>query len=209
MKKYSFYIGRFQLHTSEKELKDLSMAWLLISIAFAILRTSENGMQGFMSKGFLVMIIISAVTVGIAFLFHELAHKIVAQKYNCWAEFRADITMLVLAVMMSFLGFVFITPGAVMIFGHITKRQNGIISLAGPTTNIMLAILMLPLLFIEKTGIWNEIIISGYIINAWLALFNMIPLWNFDGAKIWAWNKVTYIITALIAAVLIFIFFVR
>lgn len=209
MKKYSFYIGRFQLHTSEKELKDLFMAWLLISIAFAILRTSGNGMQGFISKGFLVMTIISAVTVGIAFLFHELAHKIVAQKYNCWAEFRADITMLVLAVMMSFLGFVFIAPGAVMIFGHITKRQNGIISLAGPTTNIMLAILMLPLLFVEKADIWNEIIISGYIINAWLALFNMIPLWNFDGAKIWAWNKVVYIITALIAAVLILIFFVR
>lgn len=209
MKKYSFYAGKFQLHTSEKELKDLFMAWLLISIAFAIVRTSGSGMQEFMSKGFLMMMIISAVTVGIAFLFHELAHKVVAQRYKCWAEFRADITMLVLAVFMSFLGFVFIAPGAVMIFGHITKKQNGIISLAGPLTNIILAILMLPMLFIETTGIWKEIISSGYIINAWLALFNMIPLWNFDGTKIWAWNKTAYIITALSAAVLIFIFFIR
>lgn len=209
MKKYSFQSGRFKLHTSEKELKDLFIAWLLISVAFAIVRTSGNEMQEFMSTGFLVMIIISAVTVGIAFLFHELAHKIVAQNYNCWAEFRADTTMLTLAVFMSFLGFVFIAPGAVMIFGYITKRQNGIISLAGPATNIILAILMLPLLFIETIGVWKEIIVSGYIINAWLALFNMIPLWNFDGAKIWAWNKTAYIITALSAAVLIFIFFIR
>ncbi len=211
MKKYSFYAGKFQLHTSEKELKDLFIAWLLISIAFAIVRTAETGLtiSGFFSKAFLMMIIISAVTVGIAFLFHELAHKIVAQRYNCWAEFRADTTMLVLAVLMSFLGFVFIAPGAVMIFGHITKRQNGIISLAGPATNIILAILMLPLLFMETAGIWKEIILSGYIINAWLALFNMIPLWNFDGAKIWAWNKTAYIVTAIIAAFLVFIFFMK
>jgi len=110
---------------------------------------------------------------------------------------------------MSFLGFVFIAPGAVMIFGNITKRQNGIISLAGPLTNISLAIIMLPLLFVEITGILKEIILSGYIINSWLALFNMIPLWNFDGTKIWRWNKTVYIITALSSAILIFIFFIR
>lgn len=198
------------MHTSEKELKDLLIAWLLISIAFAIVRTTDAGLSisGFLSHAFLIMIAISAATVGIAFLFHELAHKIVAQRYNCWAEFRADTTMLVLAVMMSFLGFVFIAPGAVMIFGNITKKQNGLISLAGPLTNIVLAIILLPLLFLNITGIWNEIIISGYIINAWLALFNMIPLWNFDGAKIWAWSKTAYFMTAIFAAFLIFIFFI-
>jgi Zn-dependent protease len=211
MKKYSFYIGKFQLHTSEKELKDLILAWLLISVAFAIVRTADTGLTvaGFFSSTFLIMIAISAITVGVGFLFHELAHKIVAQKYHCWAEFRADTTMLVLAVLMSFLGFVFIAPGAVIIFGNITKKQNGLISLAGPLMNIILAILILPLLFLNITGIWEEIIISGYIINAWLALFNMIPVWNFDGAKIWAWNKTAYFITILTAAFLIFIFFIR
>jgi Zn-dependent protease len=199
------------LHTSEKELKDLLIAWLLISLAFAIVRTSDTGLTvaRFLSNTFLTMIIISALTVGIGFLFHELAHKVVAQRYHCWAEFRADTTMLVLAVFMSFLGFVFIAPGAVMIFGNITKKQNGLISLAGPLTNIVLAIILLPLLFLNITGIWNEIILSGYIINSWLALFNMIPLWNFDGAKIYAWNKIAYFTTVIFAAFLVFIFFVR
>lgn len=211
MKRYSFYAGKFQLHTSDKELKDLLIAWIMVSIAFAIVRTADTGLtvSGFFSNTFLIMIAISAVTVGLGFLFHELAHKIVAQRYNCWAEFRADTTMLVIAVLMSFLGFVFIAPGAVMIFGNITRKQNGKISLAGPLTNIILAIILLPLLFIGFTGIWGEIIISGYIINAWLALFNMIPAWNFDGAKIWAWNKTVYITTAVIAAFLVFIFFMK
>ncbi|MGV8151098.1 MAG: metalloprotease [Candidatus Woesearchaeota archaeon] len=211
MKRYSFYTGKFQIHTSDKELKDLLIAWVLVSLAFAIVRTTETGLTltGFLSTTFLTTIIISAITVGLGFLLHELAHKAVAQHYKCWAEFRADLTMLALAVLMSFLGFVFIAPGAVMIFGNITKKQNGIISIAGPLTNIAIAIILLPLLFLEITGIWKEVVLSGYIINAWLALFNMIPLWNFDGAKIYAWNKIIYFATLILSAALVFLFFIR
>ncbi|HIH54409.1 metalloprotease [Candidatus Woesearchaeota archaeon] len=203
MQKYSYYLGKFQLHSSDKEIKDLVIAWIFISIAFAIVRSSGD----YLSNKFLILIAISAVTVGLGFLLHELAHKVVAQHYHCWAEFRADMTMLILALLMSFLGFVFIAPGAVMIFGNINKRQNGIISLAGPLTNIIIAILLLPLLFISTSSLWKEIISAGYLINAWLGLFNMIPLWNFDGIKIWRWSKLAYIVTLIIAAILIFIFF--
>lgn len=212
MKKYSFYTKNFQLHTSEKEIKDLFIAWLLISVTFAILYSTNLNIiniNEFLSKKFIIQILISGITVGIAFLFHELAHKIVAQKYNCWAEFRADITMLIIALFMSFLGFVFIAPGAVIIYGTITKKQNGIISIAGPLTNIILALIFLPFLFLETSGIWKNIISSGYIINSWLALFNMIPFWNFDGAKIWRWNKTVYITTIIISAILIMIYFIK
>lgn len=209
MKNYSYYIGKFEIHTSDKELKDLFIAWILVSIAFAIVRTQELNINLLLSTEFLTTMLISAITVGLGFLLHEMAHKVMAQRYHCWAEFRADITMLTLAVIMSFLGFVFIAPGAVIIFGNINKKQNGIIAFAGPVTNLVIAILMLPLLFSNLPGIWNEIIISGYIINAWLALFNMIPLWNFDGSKIYAWNKPIYFITVILAAILVFIFFIR
>jgi Zn-dependent protease len=213
MKKYSLYIKKFQLHTSDKELKDLLIAWILISITFAIVRSTsieQTNILGVISKQFLITIIISAITVGLGFLLHELAHKVVAQHYKCWAEFRADMTMLMMALLMSFLGFVFIAPGAVMIFGHINKKQNGIISLAGPLINIIIAVLFLPLLFINITNpIWKEIINSGFLINAWLGLFNMIPLWNFDGAKIWRWSKTAYFTTTIVSATLIFIFFMK
>ena len=207
---YSFYSrnGRFALHTSKKEIKDLFIAWLFVSVAFAIVR-NDSGL-GIFNLKFLTLIIISAITVGLGFLLHELAHKVVAQKYHCWAEFRADITMLVLALLMSFLGFVFIAPGAVMISGNINNKQNGIISMAGPLTNMVLAILLLPLIFINIANpLWKEVISSGYLINAWLALFNMIPLWNFDGIKIYRWNKKTYFTMLATSTLLIFVFFMK
>lgn len=199
------------IHTSNTELKDLLIAWLFVSIAFAIARTADKGItfNTFISIEFLIFMIISAATVGIAFLFHELAHKIVAQRYKCWAEFRADINMLMMGVLISFLGVVFIAPGAVMIFGHINQRQNGIISMAGPLTNIILAIILLPFTFMNfSSWIINEIIASGYLINAWLALFNMIPLWNFDGAKIYAWNRKVFFALIILAIFLVFLYFV-
>ncbi|MGV8171574.1 MAG: hypothetical protein ACP5OA_02665 [Candidatus Woesearchaeota archaeon] len=204
--------GKTTINTSNKEIKDLALAWLFVSFAFAIARTADKGItfSTFFSKEFFIFMIISAVTVGLAFLLHELAHKIVAQKYNCWAEFRADLNMLVMGVLISFLGVVFIAPGAVMIYGNITNKQNGKISMAGPLTNIVIAIIILPLLFIDfSSGILKEILVSGYLINAWLALFNMIPLWNFDGAKIYAWNHKIFYIMILLAVSLIFFYFIR
>jgi Zn-dependent protease len=210
-RQYSFSSGKFTIHSSAKELKDLLLAWLFVSFAFAIARAvggNDISVSTFISTGFAIMIIISAATVGLAFLLHELMHKIVAQRYHCWAEFRADITMLVLGVLMSFMGIVFIAPGAVMIYGHIDKRQNGRISMAGPLTNIIIAILLLPLLFMHfQSNIITQIIQFGFLINAWLALFNMIPLWNFDGAKIYAWNKKIFFTMILAAAFLLFVYF--
>jgi Zn-dependent protease len=52
--------------------------------------------------------------------------------------------MLLLALGMSFLGFVFAAPGAVHIKGYINKMQNGIFSLAGPLMNLILALVFLP-----------------------------------------------------------------
>jgi Zn-dependent protease len=202
--------GNFSIHTSNKEIKDLLVACLFVSMAFAVARTTESGLTLglFFSTKFLVLMIISAVTVGCAFLLHEMAHKVVAQHYRCWAEFRADIIMLTLGLFMSFVGIVFLAPGAVIIFGDITQKQNGKISMAGPLMNIILAIVLLPLLFANfSSGILREIITSGYLINAWLALFNMIPLWNFDGAKIYAWNKKVFFSMIIVSALLIFVFF--
>jgi Zn-dependent protease len=213
--KYSFHSRnkKFELHTSKQEIKELLIAWLLISITFAIARSQESGKSissGILSAGFLYLIIISAITVGLAFLLHELAHKVVAQRYKCWAEFRMDIRMLMMALIMSFLGVIFIAPGAVIIFGHINKRQNGIISLAGPATNIIIALLLLPALLMDVSNpLMREIIQSGFLINSWLALFNMIPLWNFDGAKILRWSKIVYAITIVIAALLTLFFFMK
>jgi Zn-dependent protease len=33
---------------------------------------------------------------------------------------------------------------------------------------------------------------QGFAINAWWAFFNLLPFPNFDGPKIFRWNKVVY-----------------
>jgi Zn-dependent protease len=173
------------ISTSESEIKDLLKAWVAISAAFAIILSDSF-------SDLYLKFIIASLTVGVGFLLHEMGHKIVAQKYGCFAEFRSFDNMLVLAVAMSFLGFIFAAPGAVMISGHVTRKRNGKISAAGPLVNLALALIFMSLAFLELPNLFKDIVLYGFIINTWLALFNMIPFWLFDGQKILKWNKIVY-----------------
>jgi Zn-dependent protease len=195
------YIGK--INTSDTELRDLVKAWVAISIAFAIVLNKFPNLKA-LGLGFYEVFIISAITVGTGFLLHELGHKIVAQRFGCFAEFRSFDQMLILALIMSLFGFVFAAPGAVMINGPVGVRRNGKISAAGPIVNLALSLFFLSILLIPPTGLLRVIAFYGFFINSWLALFNMIPVWNFDGAKILRWNKSVY--GAIVAVALGFMF---
>lgn len=183
----------FGYTTSEKEIKDLIRAWIIISVAFAFIL----GGRGIFSIEFLKSLIIALIAVGTGFVLHELGHKVIAQRYGCFAEFRANMSMLFLALVLAYVGgFVFAAPGAVMISGYVNKRINGKISIAGPLTNLILAVIFLSL------TIWSSLFIKieflslifgyGFMINTWLGLFNLIPIGNFDGIKVLRWNKLYY-----------------
>jgi len=173
---------------SKKELQDLTKAWLIISLAFAIVLTNNQ----IFTTTFLLNFLLAAITVGTAFIFHEMGHKFVAQKYGCFAEFRANDYMLFIAIIISFLGFIFVAPGAVMIAGRVSKERNGKISVAGPAINIIFAIIFLGLTFLFPLGFIGKIMVFGFFINAWLALFNLLPFWILDGKKVFNWNKPIY-----------------
>ena len=57
---------------SKVEVRDLMKAWIAISIAFGIVLRSGTFLNSFLLAG---------ITVGVGFLLHELAHKVVAQHY--------------------------------------------------------------------------------------------------------------------------------
>ncbi len=190
-----------KLKTSKTEIRDILKAWIAISVAFAILLS-----KGIFSTSFSTTFLIATLTVGLGFLIHELSHKITAQHFHYSAEFRANNTMLLLAIAMSFFGFILAAPGAVIIKAYnITKRKNGIISLAGPLSNIILAIifLIIPLQIFPTYGIL--ISTYGVLINSWLAVFNLIPILNLDGKKILNWDKRVYFITLIVAISLLFL----
>jgi len=121
------------------------------------------------------------------------------------AEFRADFTMLAIAIALSFTGFIFAAPGAVLISGQLRRDQNGKISLAGPLSNMIIAIIFLALGFFFSP--MENIARFGFTINSWLAFFNLFPFQNFDGKKVYQWNKTIYFILLVISVVMVFVYF--
>jgi Zn-dependent protease len=183
---------------SKTEIQHLLRAWVFVSLAFAIAFT------GFSTDArFLIAIVLSAITAGIGFIGHELMHKYVAQRYGCWAEFRANDFMLGLMVLISFFGLIFAAPGGVFIANHVNKRKNGIISLAGPMTNIILGFGFAVLALGLPKGIM-PLAQYGMMINFWLGFFNLLPLPGIDGSKVLAWNKMIYAITFIASILLAF-----
>jgi len=191
-----------------REKKDLLNAGLMISLAFAFLLGGGFGLLFNFNLNFLIVFIIAIFTAGLGFILHELMHKYVAQNYGLFAEFRAFYKMLWLALAFSLFGFIIAAPGAVMISGKVTKERNGKISLAGPITNVCLALIFLVLILALRTeGILEYFFGFGLTINSLLASFNMIPIMPFDGAKVIKWNKGVYFTTTLAAVGLFIISF--
>lgn len=187
------------MYFSQKEKKDLLIAGFIISLAFAILLSGGYKFLLSLNLNFFFLFLASFLTAGIGFLLHELMHKYVAQSYGLRAEFRAFYPTLLLALLFSLFRFIIAAPGAVVIMGMISKEKNGKISVAGPLTNIVLALIFLVISLIPSSELINAISSYGLSINALLAAFNMIPLMPFDGFKVLAWNKVVYTITVIIA----------
>ncbi|MFH1510143.1 MAG: metalloprotease [Candidatus Woesearchaeota archaeon] len=185
------------MHFSSLELRELFKAYAAISLAFGILLWRGYGID------FPVSIFISALTVGVGFALHELSHKVVAQHFGLSAEFRAFNHFLLLAIAMSFFGFIFAAPGAVFIQGYATQRRHALISSSGVIANICAAVCFAAL-FLLSSGIVKAVGAYGAMINSYLALFNLIPFGGFDGATVFRWNKKLYGVLAFFAFSLLF-----
>jgi Zn-dependent protease len=179
---------------SASELRDLAVAWVALGIAFGVFIIVATGHSVFpevlpalLSPLFARVFAASMLTVGIGFLLHELAHKVVAIRFGQIASFRADYRMLALCVGAAFAGFLFAAPGAVYHRGRITPRQRGLVSVAGPLTNVVLVGAFLPFAFLP--GFPGKVGGLGVLVNAFLAAFNMVPFGPLDGRTVLSWSR--------------------
>jgi Zn-dependent protease len=208
-------LGSGRLQFSGDEIRDLLVAWLALGVAFAVF--FEGGGTRFVAAvsggGAAVLIVVSLLTAGVGFLLHELGHKVTAVRYGQIAEFRADYGMLFLAVVSATIGFLFAAPGAVHHRGRLTERQHGLIALAGPVVNLVLAAVFLPIWFggvLAGTELLTLIGGRGLAINLFLAGFNMIPFGPLDGKTVLSWSKavfaVTFVVSVGLAVLVVFVF---
>lgn len=193
---------------SSIELQQIAVSILVLTLAFTILFSKPfSGAVDAQDVGFYFLV--SLVAVVTAFLFHELAHKFLAQKYGCWAEYRWYPFGLLFALVLSTVGFVFAAPGAVHISGYLTKDQSGKISAVGPLTNAIVGGVFLALAFLLVLLGSDWFLITWLIayINIFLAGFNMIPFPPLDGSKVLHWDKVKFAMIAILILTLLAITF--
>jgi len=176
-------------HFSKTEIAHLTQATLAFTIALAFMFT--GGIMGALSDtdAFVVKAIIGLLTFVPGFLIHEIAHKVQARKYGCWAEFRASPSGLRFGVILAALiGIVFMAPGAVMVAGNTTREQFGKIALAGPVSNVVLWCIGLAFAITFGGSEYDILIYYWMLANGILGALNMLPFGPLDGKKIRTWS---------------------
>ncbi len=150
------------------------------------------------------MITLFTLAIMASFFVHEIAHKLLAQKEGLWAEFRLTLMGAVLTAISAVLPVLkIISPGAVMISGSSDAKKIGMISIAGPATNIALSAIFLSARILSTS--YAEIFAVVGFFNSWIALFNLIPVGVFDGFKVFHWNrKIWALVFALSAAMTVY-----
>ncbi|MDN5358818.1 MAG: hypothetical protein PWP76_661 [Candidatus Diapherotrites archaeon] len=183
---------------SSREAVDLLASWLTISAAFSIVVEPSNPLAVFP---------LYLIVVGTAFVLHELGHKFAAIRLGYYAEYRLWTAGLVLALFMAiFTGFVFAAPGAVYVLGYPNRRENGIISLAGPLVNFIVAVTALLIRYLlSPAPLINTVLYAVFTVNAFIGFFNMLPFYPLDGSKVLAWSPTAYF--SLMVPLFLLVFF--
>ena len=198
--------GRF----SKTEIRDIAISVAVLALAFMLVFAARNNSfimtafektfgEGAMS--YLGLFLACVVLVVISFLFHELGHKITAQKLGYWSEYRMFPAGLAFTLILSFAGFLFAAPGAVMIAGNLDTKSNGRISIAGPAVNMVFAAIGIVGCLLTNGSM---LVVPFYLLaslNASLGLFNLSPIPPLDGSKVIKWNVGIWIAALAVCAV--------
>jgi Zn-dependent protease len=169
----------FKIKFSKLEILHLSIATILVTAVGLSLNNYR-----YISWEFLIIFVS-------AFLVHELAHKLLAQFYGGWAEFRTNSYGLLVTAFSAipFIPFKFIAPGAVVI--DLSDRSKfGRVAFIGPLTNLIMGFIFF--ILSHQYPLIGYLYI-GALFNSWIALFNLLPFGNLDGQKIFSWNKIVWI----------------
>jgi Zn-dependent protease len=183
---------------NKNELRDIIIAVATLTVIFAFPSSS--------------LLPIAFVAVVIAFLFHELAHRYIARKFDAVAYFKLYPQGLLFGLLLLVFGFKAAAPGAVIVqpyrysrwkyrVTHLTVNEWGLIAAVGPITNILFAILFAGIAFAFPVVSFAAKYI--FLVNAILGAFNLIPFGPLDGAKVMRWKPWFWTFLFVISAILV------
>lgn len=184
-----------------EEIRDLLISILALTVIFSWKAFPDYGLD-------LNLLPTSAIIIIVAFFLHEMAHKFTAKRLGLIAHYQMWPQALLFGMVLMIFGIKFAAPGAVVISAYrfarypmrmrnIQLSEQGIVSMMGPMTNILVAII--GTLF---TGPFFKTLIF---INAWLALINMLPIPPLDGSKILLWKFWIWGFMFFLSLILIFL----
>ena len=159
--------------------------------------------------GLLLHYLIITLIASIAVIPHELAHRWSARRMGCYSRYVLSPfgLLLTLITAIPFIPFKIIMPGFTLVIPttydpRFLKRLNGVVSYMGPLTNMLIASLSLALYaLLIKIGVIHPILwftlLFNTLLNAWVAIFNLLPVPPLDGSKIITWKPSIWIVSLL------------
>jgi Zn-dependent protease len=203
-------------HVSGTELLHLVASLAVLTLAFAVAFAHPRDLTEFRAPTEAEFASAISIMPGVfllvvlGFMLHEFAHKLVAQRLNLWAEFRASLGGLAMALGFGlFTPYLFAAPGAVIIVGDATRKDGALISVAGPLTNIVIGFAFLPFVGSSANppefGSFGNFFEAAVLVNALLAVFNMLPFPPLDGSKIVKYSIPLYVGLLAVSGVLLYI----
>ena len=193
----------YKIRPATREVVDLAISWIVISLCFSVRGIYVN------ASHFLALFASSLVAVGLGFLLHELMHRTVARSFACHAEYRMWPLGLLLALALALASrgsLIFAAPGAVYITPLVhspyasteqLRRINGLIALAGPIANLVLASIFYLLRGLSIHPFVGFTATVGFRVNLWLAAFNLLPIPPLDGFNVVRWSPVAWSLVAI------------
>lgn len=192
---------------SRDEIRDIAISIASLSFILVVNPLPTLGINVDVIPGYLIGIILG-------FILHELAHKAMANRLGAEAFFKLWPQGVGIGLMFALVSSLkFLAPGAVVVYGHkfgrwkyrldrvfttphgaaLSTGEMGLISVAGPIVNIILAFVF--------SAIPGTIFQQIAYINAFLAVFNLLPIPPLDGSKIFLWNALIWLFVMILAAV--------